>query len=209
MSPLSRPVYLVRLGFFLSGDECTSLIQSAGCSKRAVLLVQFFERSGSALRYAAAAATMAVVDAISAASASLLKVFFQNVAAAMVQKLKAIAPAMVPAHTLGEVVVAAFWEAGLPSAGPLPASLAAALAAVAAAECAAAAAAAAAAAVSGVALLAASVATVAKRAASFAWVEAVPELATAPFVLMLGLARGPLSAVVAASALAASSPPAS
>src|SRR5258708_15154262 len=125
----------------------------------------------------------------------------------MVQKLTATAPAMVPAHTLGEVVVAAFWEVELPSAGPEPASMAAAVAAVAAEECAAAAAAAAAAAVSGVALPAASVATVARRAASLAWVAALPELATAPFVLVPGLACRPPSAGLGARRLASPFPP--
>jgi hypothetical protein len=60
---------------------------------------------------AAAAATIVVVHAISAASVSVLKVFFQNVAAAMVQKVKAITPPMVLARTCGEVLVALAFRA--------------------------------------------------------------------------------------------------
>ena len=58
------------------------------------------------MRYAAVAETIAVVDPTSAARASLLNVFFQNVAAAIVQRLKETAPAIEPAHTFGEIVVA-------------------------------------------------------------------------------------------------------
>src|SRR6516165_8851069 len=62
-------------------------------------------RKGSVRRYAAAAEKMTVVDPTSAASTSSLKVPFQNVADAIVQKAKAIPPAMPPAVTFGEITV--------------------------------------------------------------------------------------------------------
>jgi hypothetical protein len=151
----------------------------ASRGSKALLSAQRLERSGSALRYAAAAATIAVVDPTSAASASLLKVFFQNVAAATVQKLKAIAPARVPAHSLGETVVAAVWAAALPPAGPLPAPGAAALPGGVAADAGAG----------------------APTAAALAAAPGADVLAAS--------ACGPWSEVLGASALAASSPPVS
>jgi hypothetical protein len=77
---------------------------------------------------------MVVVAPTSAASASLLKVFFQNVAAAMVQKEKEIAPAMDVAQTFGEVVFAGSFAPELPPVVPLCLAAAAGLAAEAGAD---------------------------------------------------------------------------